>query len=285
METFNSDDFLNFDNLNDESETSTVSDTQDTVPQTQESVTIKSSKENTDQVSIDTKDSLSAKTTTSNTEQIPQATDSFKTQSSTETKDQINLQQSDNIEIITNKTNETDAYPQRIDPKSVKTDEDAEAFFISEVARRYRFFSYLNALENLRRDEVLDALYDALEEINETTPQSDYSLLKLVTRGQRYRRVLILGAAKYCVITLISHWTSDGIDVTVEDLSVSSKLGDFQSLLSTITDQFTEKLKELKAYDRLAIRTSQFSTGARRFSTVSSVTRVSRITTGGRRIG
>lgn len=174
----------------------------------------------------------------------------------------------------------------KLDPDNIKTEQEAETFFLYEVVRRYRFFQYENALENLTKDEVIDAIYDTLEEINQTTPPTDYSLLNFVALGHRYRRLLILGAAKYSVLTLISIWTSNGIDVQVEDLSVSSKLSDFQQLFQTFDEQFKERLAYLKNYDRLVVRQTTFSTGLRKFSNRQTLsTRVSRYTSGGYRLG
>lgn len=190
---------------------------------------------------------------------------------------------SDEIDIISVKST-SPAQPPRIDPDSIETISQAETFFYNEVCRRYRFNMYENALENLTKDEIIDAIYDSLEEINETTPQTDYTLLSLVQRGRRYRRLMIIGAGKYSIITLISHWSSNGIDVQVEDLSLSSKLGDFQSLLSTLQEQFAEKLKELKAYDRLAIKQSAFSTGRLKYGNINGYSRLSALTQGGRRL-
>lgn len=283
MDTFNADDFINFDNFGDESSSALSTSTSDQTPQPTELSETQFKTANTE-IAPQPTDSTEVKPKAISADQVTQnITDSIQIKSNPALDDQA-PQPTEQVAITTIKSN-TPADPPRIDPETVQTTEQAELFFVYELARRYRFFKYFNALENLNKEEIIDALYDALEEINEMTPQSDYTLLKLVSRGRRYRRVLILGAAKYCVITLISHWTSDGIDVTVEDLSVSSKLSDFQSLLSTISDQFTERLKELKAYDRLTIKTSTFSTGARRFATASVTTRVGRLVSSGRRIG
>lgn len=189
----------------------------------------------------------------------------------------------DHIEVVHIKHTDSTNVPRVKDPE---TESEAETFFIAELNRRYRFLQYDNALNPLSYDEKLDGLYDALEEINQYSPQTDYTLLHFATVGRRYRRLLLIGAAKYCILTLVSHWTSDGIDVAVEDLSVSNKLSDFQSLLQTLTEQFNEGLSNLKEYDRLTVKSSTFSTGGRRFSQSSAMgRRASSLTSGGRIIG
>lgn len=188
----------------------------------------------------------------------------------TEPKDTVPNTSSEQIDI-TRIAGEPIIHPVRVNPKDIKTDEQAELFFIGEIDRRYRFQQYDNMMERLNQEEKLDAIYDAIEEINETTPQSSYTLLQMATLGSRYRRLLIIGAARNCIMTLISIFTSDGIDVSVEDLSMPNKLGDFTSLHSMLNEQFQERLKELKAYDRLTIKTSQFPTGSRRYGNRSGI--------------
>lgn len=189
------------------------------------------------------------------------------------------------VSDITRIAGEPIIHPFRGNPKDIKTEEQAELFFIKEIDRRYRFQQYETMVERLNADEKLDAIYDALEEINETTPQSSYTLQQMATLGHRYRRLLIIGAARNCVMTLISIFTSDGIDVSVEDLSMPNKLGDFTSLHSMLNEQFQEKMKELKAYDRLTIKTSTFPTGARRYGNRGGISeRVSYYTNNGHRI-
>lgn len=175
-------------------------------------------------------------------------------------------------------TKDEPAFAKRIPTEQVTTEEMALEFFYLEVCRRYRFLQYENALENLDKEEIYDAITDALEEINEYPPRSQRTLLDFVKLGIRYRRLLIMGAARNAVSTLVSIWTSNGIDVSVEDLSVSSKLGDFQSLLSTLTEQFEKALTEMKQKDKLCITSFTYSTGGRRFPrTTSFSTRISNI--------
>lgn len=156
--------------------------------------------------------------------------------------------------------------PPRIDPDKVKTEGAALWFFTSEVKRRFRLDRYDNMLEKLSDVEIEDALYDALEEINQHTPVTTFNFVQLMAQGQRYRRLLIIGAGKYCTQTLLSEWVSNGMDIAVEDISLANKQGDFQSLFDNLKTQFEEGLTALKAYDRLKTIRSTYPTGASRFT-------------------
>lgn len=174
----------------------------------------------------------------------------------------------------------------RIRPSSVQTTEQAESFFIAEVRRRFRFNLYDNMIDPLENVEIEDAIYDALEEINQTPPFTSYTLMQLVQRGSRYRRVLILGAAKYCLLNLGSIWAANGINVSIEDLSVDNKTSDMNSLYTTVAEQYQEALTQMKEYDRLAVSQSTFSTGSRKFGATGNLTsRVSTILRTGGRLG
>lgn len=189
------------------------------------------------------------------------------------------------IEVLKIKNTSSET-PRRIAPTSVKTEEQAITYFINEVNRRYRFNQYDNMIDKLEPIEIEDALFDALEEINQHSPATDYNLLHFVTTGMRYRKLLILGTAKNALTTLISIWAANGINVSVEDLSVDNKFGDMQSFKDSIVTEFNELLEAFKSYDRLAVSQSTFSTGARQYSKVGNFNfRVGMIVRNGGRIG
>ena len=157
--------------------------------------------------------------------------------------------------------------PPRIDLDELETEQDYINFYINETARRYRLFKYENQVDTINKMELEDALFDALEEINQYTPQTAYNLEYFAKQGRRYRKLLLMGTAKNALLTLISESASNGVDVSIEDLSMSNKLSDLQGLYDNLKEQFNETLEKMKGYDRLVIRRSTFSTGSSKFQT------------------
>ena len=163
--------------------------------------------------------------------------------------------------------NESGVLP-RIDPKSVETENQAFDFMYNEVLRRFRFNQYDNMIEApINKLEVEDAIYDALEEINQQlAPNTSWELLDFVKLGRRYRRLLFLGSAKNLLLMLLSHWTSNGVEVSIESFSVNDKTSDINSLYGEVKEVFNEQLQQMKEYDRMTVRYSTFSTGKRRYT-------------------
>lgn len=188
----------------------------------------------------------------------------------------------ESIEIEIDKGDNNETLP-RI--KSVKTEADAVDYFSNEVRRRFRFNQYETMIENIQPSEVEDAIYDTLEEINQTPPLTNLELLHFVKKGVRYRRVFILGVAKNILLTLTSIWSANGMEVTIEDLSADNKLSDIQSLYETLNEQFIEALTQLKEYDRIITRSFKYTTGRYRFGNQSVAQRMSRIVSNGGFLG
>lgn len=169
--------------------------------------------------------------------------------------------------------------------KNVTNEAQAVEYFSNEVRRRFRLNQYETMIENIQPSEVEDAIYDTLEEINQTPPLTNLELLHFVKKGVRYRRVFILGVAKNILLTLTSIWSANGMDVAIEDLSADNKLSDIQSLYETLNEQFVESLTQLKEYDRILTRSFKYTTGRYRFGNQSVGQRLSRIITNGGFLG
>lgn len=272
-------------------------------------------------------DSLESKRTTkkSESDQVAQATDAFNTRRGSTATDTIESptdsftaqatkvypdtipQPTESVDITKAQSN-TDSYDTgigedlttlrhhhetgvlpRLDASKVETEDDALDYLYNELVRRFRFNMYDNMIDApLHRLEIQDALEDSLEEINEyIQPKTSWSLLHFVKKGRRYRRLLLLGAAKNVMLSMVSLGTSNAIEVTIEDFGVSDKTSDFMSLYNELKELFQEQLTQMKEYDRLAVRFSTFSTGKRRVGSSSSslTTRVSRIVRQGGIIG
>lgn len=183
---------------------------------------------------------------------------------------------------------ETGVMP-RIDASKVETNDQALDYFYNELLRRFRFNMYDNMIDApLHRLEIEDALEDALEEINQyIQPKSNWDLLYFVKKGRRYRRLLLMGAAKNVMLSMVSLGTSNGVEVAIEDFSVQDKTSDFMSLYNELKDVFQEQLTQMKEYDRLSVKFSTFSTGKRRISSTNNslAIRTSRIIRQGGIIG
>lgn len=147
------------------------------------------------------------------------------------------------------------------DIASIKTEEQAEQYFVQEMRRRYRLDKYYNMVDNLDDMEILDAIYDALQEINEYQPITNYTLLHLLPKTQRYRRTLLYGAGAFAILTLMSEWSANGMSVAIEDLSFDNKLSELSEYQQKLYEQFTDSLERLKQRDRWAVSQSRFSTG------------------------
>ena len=196
--------------------------------------------------------------------------DSDSDDTSGSTSDQVDTPE-DSMETTTT-SDSAYTQPTRLDPDSVSSESEAITYFISELRTRYRFWEYDMLVENIRDVEMEYALYDALELINQETPATSYTLLDLIKLGTRYRYTLVVGGAMCCLRTLQSIWTANGMDASIETLSVDNKLSDFSSLYDSLREEFQERLEKLKAYDRLCVTQSTFSTGLyRRGSSASSV--------------
>lgn len=222
------------------------------------------------------------------TDQVGQALDEVEISASKGWSDQVGNVVEE--EIVTLRHHHDTGVLPRLDPDKVETEAQALDFMYNEVLRRFRFNQYEDMLPPpVHRLEVEDALYDALEEINQyIQPRSSWELLHFVKKGRRYRRVLFLGAAKNILLMLYSHWTSAGCEVVIEDFSVENKTSDISSLYEEVKSVFQEMLTQMKEYDRLTAKISTFSTGKRRYgsgSYNSVTTRVTRIVRNGGMLG
>lgn len=225
------------------------------------------------------------KSTQTPQDQVSQPKDSITTRATrtqsdavTPPQDQVNIAQTQkpsiedsvsmpNEDITTLKHSHDTGVPPRLDTTKIETEEQALDYFYNELMRRFRFNKYDNMIDApTHKLEVEDALDDAVEEINEfIQPRTNWDLLYFVKKGRRYRRLLLLGAAKNVLQMLTSEWIANGVDVVIEDFQVDNKTSDTQGFYDAIREQFQEQLQQMKEYDRLTVKYSTFSTGKRRW--------------------
>lgn len=214
------------------------------------------------------KDSITTKATRAQADSVPQPQDQLdiaQTQKPS-LNDTVAMPEED---IVTLKHSHDTGVPPRLDATKIETEEQALDYFYNELMRRFRFNKYDNMIDApTSKLEVTDSLEDALEEINSfIQPHSNWDLLYFVKKGRRYRRLLLLGAAKNVLQMLLSDWTANGVEVVIEDFSVEDKTSSIESLYSTLREQFQEQLQQMKEYDRLTVKYSTFATGKRRTGT------------------
>ena len=104
------------------------------------------------------------------------------------------------------------------------------------------------------------AILDGVEDINLFKPNTSYTLEQIYNKGSRWIRVLYLATEINIYRLLVKDWVANGMDVDLGDLSLPSKLGDYQSLLSDLESKFQETLTAMKSGGPLT-RSSAFSTG------------------------
>ena len=212
-----------------------------------------------------TQDALDVKATKSYSEAVDMPKDSVEIQRENALNDKVAPPDGDMLYLRHH--TDTGVLP-RLDADKVETEAQALEYLYNEVLRRFRFNQYDNMIDApTNRLEVEDAIYDALEEIVQTiAPNKQYDLVHFIKLGRRYRRLLFLGSAKNLLLSIVSLSTSNGMTVSIEDFEVSDKTSDFMSLYEEVKGVFNEQLEVMKAYDRMAVRTSTFSTGKRRYA-------------------
>lgn len=91
----------------------------------------------------------------------------------------------------------------------------------------------------LSDDEIKQSIKSTVGEINCKVPVTNYSLDELVAMGSSWEYLLLIGASKNAIRTLIFNWTSEGITIQDDIASVESKLNDYNSLYSTLYEEFS----------------------------------------------
>lgn len=113
-------------------------------------------------------------------------------------------------------------------------------------------------------DEVTGAILDALDEINATMPETHYTFEYIYTsKDPRWKTLTIFGAARNIIGTILSHWTSEGIDATIGDMQSPNKVGDYQSLYNTMSTEFVARIEKLKASSQRFVKGCASTNGNR----------------------
>jgi hypothetical protein len=119
---------------------------------------------------------------------------------------------------------------------------------IDEIDRRYRFKALMNVITPPTVLEKEAAVVDAIAEFNSYPPET--SLLPEHVLGvdadPRIKTIIYLGAARNIARTLLMDWVGNAYSVQIEEFSVESKKDDYDSLMTTLTQQFENQLQQFK---------------------------------------
>jgi len=120
---------------------------------------------------------------------------------------------------------------------------------VKDVILRTRLDRDENLLKSApTQDEIKAAILDSLDQINANPPETQYTFEWVCSNGvdTRWYMLMIIGAARNIIFTIMSHWTHEGEDVTIGDLNAHNRLSDYQSLHDKLNTEFNERLEKLK---------------------------------------
>ena len=126
---------------------------------------------------------------------------------------------------------------------------EALAEAVIQVKARTRYPLMENILEAIDDSEIEVALLDALDEINSYAPQTQFKFVDVWTQEDtRWKRMLLLGANKNSILTLLNDWTQRGFDVNIAngEISQDDRREKINELYSTLQEQFDNVLQRLK---------------------------------------
>lgn len=120
---------------------------------------------------------------------------------------------------------------------------------VRDVILRTRLDRDENLLKSApTQDEIKAAVLDSLDQINANPPETQYTFEWVCSNGvdTRWYTLMIIGAARNVIFTIMSHWTHEGEDVTIGDLNAHNRLSDYQALHDKLSTEFDERLEKLK---------------------------------------
>jgi len=122
-----------------------------------------------------------------------------------------------------------------------------------------RFDEADTMIKNPTPAEYEMAILSGVEDINLFKPMTQYSVESMYAKGSRWQRVLYLATEINIYRLIVKDWVANGMDVDLGDLSLPSKLGDYQGLLSDLESKFQETMEAMKSGGPI-VRSASFST-------------------------
>lgn len=110
-----------------------------------------------------------------------------------------------------------------------------------------RFDEADTMIKNPTPAEYERAILDGVEDINLYKPMTQYSVESMYAKGSRWQRVIYLATEINIYKVLVKDWVANGMDVDLGDLSLPSKLGDYQGILADLEGKFQETLEAMKS--------------------------------------
>jgi len=106
-----------------------------------------------------------------------------------------------------------------------------------------------NLIQNLSSSEFEVAMNLAISHINTAKPMTSYTVDKIMTdlKSTHYT-LMVYATAYYAINILVAEWVHNGIDISLDsDITVSSKLSEYEELADRYKDIFTEMLETVKS--------------------------------------
>lgn len=127
---------------------------------------------------------------------------------------------------------------------------------LTEVQTRYRLLAAINMRPSITDDEILTALLDAVDRMNNYPPATQFTVTQLFHVGAdpRFRGPFYLCVAERLCMTLVWDWTANGFDQAFNNFKVETKLEDYHRLQGMLTEQVETQLKHLKESSQKFIR-------------------------------
>jgi hypothetical protein len=131
-----------------------------------------------------------------------------------------------------------------------------------DIDKRSRISVIDNFIDKPTVREVDSAIFDAVQDINSFAPMTSFTIESIHGSADgRWYRALTLGAARNVINMLILDWTAHGMSVDLGDgVSLDTKLGDYTSLHSLLTEEFEKLVERLKETTQRAVIVTHFKT-------------------------
>lgn len=126
--------------------------------------------------------------------------------------------------------------------------DEAVKYFID----RCRIMARLNAMDNGIQpptdEEMALALEDAFNYINTYTPETSFTPEDLLNDDSKKKYVTLycIGCLKFTFEMLVAYISANLIDVVIDEFPISSRLNEYQSLLSQYEGKLEQKLQQEK---------------------------------------
>ena len=130
-----------------------------------------------------------------------------------------------------------------------------------EIVKRSRLNGIEDVVDKIRDEEIEAAMLDAIDEINLFEPATTFTIEHILENDVRLKALFYLGAAKNLVKLMVYDFTANGVDLDLGDgVALQNRLGDYQSLLSIVNDEFDKRLERFKSSSVKLYKINAFST-------------------------